>query len=164
MKTLYLLRHAEADSSQNWEDFDRPLSSKGLEDAQILGKIMATEGYHPDTVICSPAKRTEMTLKALNLPTPSIHTPQKLYLGTADDYIHFLQNIEKESGSALLIGHNPSIHETVRLLSQYRDDVRLLSYAPCTFTILETNIESWSALSPAKSALKNIITPHYYKL
>lgn len=158
MKTIYLLRHADASPSFELEDIDRPLSDKGLQDAERLGKIMVRERYVPQTILCSSATRTRQTLELLSFKDPVVEYSEKLYLGTAGDYIHALQNLPETYNNVLLIGHNPSIHEAVKFLCQYRDDVRLLSYSPCTFTALSSNIDTWKAIKPAKASLLDIIT------
>ncbi len=166
MKTLYLLRHADASLSQGQDDINRPLSEKGEQDAHHLGEIMLREGLIPDHVYCSSAKRTQMTLDALNLTmkaTANIH--KELYSGTVSDYINLLKETEETalSNNILLIGHNPSIHETALFLSQHKDDVRLLSYAPCTLMILKTNITHWADLSPAHSTIHCVIPPNSHR-
>lgn len=163
MKTIYILRHAEAPSHPDLDDFDRPLSEKGIRDAAHLGHVMGKERYIPEYVLCSPAKRTQMTLEALDLKTVNIDTPDNLYTGTAGDYFAAIQNIGEAHEKALLVGHNPSVHELVRLLAQYRDDVRLMSYSPCTFTVLNINIQKWSDLKPSSASITNMITAQYHR-
>lgn len=156
MKTLYLLRHAHAEFSPTLNDIDRTLSREGIATAKALGETMRGKQQHPSFVYCSPAKRTSMTLDALSLNAPAPNQDPKLYLGTAGDYLNFLQQISEDHSSALLIGHNPSIHEIVRFLSQNSNDIRLLSYAPCTLTILSVT-GSWKDLSPSNCILHDIL-------
>jgi len=59
LKTLYLLRHAEADSARN--DLERDLSVMGRSHAESLGRWMSKKGIMPDQVFSSPAKRAKMT-------------------------------------------------------------------------------------------------------
>ena len=158
MKTIYLLRHADAEFSQDTDDFNRRLSPKGLEDAGHLKQAMQDGGYAPNIVYCSPATRTQMTFDILGLSTNNVTRPKELYSGTAGDYLHTLQSTDNAHDHVLLVGHNPSIHEIVRLLAKQRDDMRLLSYRPCTLTILETNIENWADLTPANASIKDVIT------
>lgn len=159
MKEIYLLRHADAEFSQDTDDFNRRLSPKGLEDAEHLKQAMLDGGYTPNTVYCSPAIRTKMTFDTLGLNTSNITRPKELYSGTAGDYFHALQNTNNAHDRVLLVGHNPSIHEIVRLLAKQRDDTRLLSYRPCTLTILETDISNWADLTPANAVIKDVIAP-----
>ncbi len=68
MLTLCLLRHAKSSSSNpTLPDRDRPLATRGVTDAPLMGKAMAERGIDPELVLCSSARRTRDTL-ALVLP------------------------------------------------------------------------------------------------
>ena len=54
-------------------DFDRPLSTRGLNAASVVGDQIRECGVVPDLVVCSPSKRTVSTLELAILPLfPSI--------------------------------------------------------------------------------------------
>ena len=68
MLTLSLLRHAKSSwSNPTLPDRDRPLATRGVTDAPLMGKAMAERGIDPELVLCSSARRTRDTL-ALVLP------------------------------------------------------------------------------------------------
>lgn len=159
MKTLYFLRHAEAGFSSDVDDIDRPLTEKGIRDAERLGQIMTKKKYTPDFIYCSDALRTSTTLDSLSIKEARVEKDNKLYTGTSGDYIDLIQKTGSQYHNVLIIGHNPSIHETVRFLVQYQGDIRLLSYRPCTLTVMKTNISDWSELSPSYSAIHDILIP-----
>ena len=55
-----LLRHAKSD----WPDVpdrDRPLAKRGKRDAPVVGRWLHDQGYLPEIVICSAARRTRET-------------------------------------------------------------------------------------------------------
>lgn len=60
---LYLLRHAHAGNGAAWtgDDALRPLSSRGRQQAQRLGKLLAARGIVPDTIVSSPKVRARQT-------------------------------------------------------------------------------------------------------
>jgi len=111
---LYLLRHAEAEPwNPLGNDFSRPLSSIGNRHSQLLSAWALETLSCPDTVICSPAKRTRETLAPL-----LAHWPQLL---ATTDYIdsmysaslHMLLTLAEDaftySERLLMVGHNPGI-------------------------------------------------------
>ena len=56
MKTLYLVRHAKAiPGDVGVNDFKRPLSKRGKDDAQAMGKRLYQKGISPDLCVSSPA-------------------------------------------------------------------------------------------------------------
>ncbi|CAN0501767.1 unnamed protein product, partial [Laminaria digitata] len=62
MKRLYLLRHAKSGwDDPGQDDFDRPLSRRGLRSSPLMGRYMQNLGYAPSIALCSPARRTRET-------------------------------------------------------------------------------------------------------
>src|SRR3712207_5888351 len=62
MKTLYLMRHASpSPRGPGLEDFDRPLSSRGREEAPRVGEFIREQKPKVDLMISSPAARARQT-------------------------------------------------------------------------------------------------------
>ena len=64
MKNIYFLRHAKS----SWDDFalkdfDRPLSTRGIQDADLMGNYFRSKKIKLDIVFSSPSKRTRETLE-----------------------------------------------------------------------------------------------------
>ena len=63
MKKIFFLRHAKSSWSDfSLKDFDRPLSTRGIQDAELMGNYFQTKKINLDVVISSPSKRTKETL------------------------------------------------------------------------------------------------------
>ena len=63
MKNLYLLRHAKS----SWDDFalkdfDRPLSTRGIQDADLMGNFFKSKRKGLDLVVSSPSKELKKLL------------------------------------------------------------------------------------------------------
>ena len=60
---LHLLRHAHAGDAETWEGDDdvRPLSDKGVRQAERLGLHLALAGFEPDIILTSPKLRASQT-------------------------------------------------------------------------------------------------------
>jgi phosphohistidine phosphatase len=61
MPHIYLLRHAKTEQSLFKADFDRELIEKGFHQIEKLVKHLKKESVTFDTIISSPARRTEQT-------------------------------------------------------------------------------------------------------
>ena len=60
MKKIFFLRHAKSSWSDfSLKDFDRPLSTRGIQDAELMGNYFQTKKINLDVVISSPSKRTK---------------------------------------------------------------------------------------------------------
>ena len=110
---LYLLRHAKADPwNPLGNDFSRSLSQKGSRHARSLASWTLENLAVPDTVLCSPSKRTRETLAPLLSGWPQLLSvtdyvdsmygaSMNMLLTLAEDAFSFSQRI-------LMVGHNPA--------------------------------------------------------
>src|SRR5690606_15031597 len=110
---LVLLRHGKAESANGQPDFERPLTDRGCDDSYAAGQWLRSEGYLPDLVICSAARRARQTwkhaAKALDR-TPSVKYERALYdAATPDDLLKVIHQVPDDTGVLLLIGHNPTM-------------------------------------------------------
>ena len=77
IKQLLLLRHAKSSwDDPELDDFDRPLSARGLDAAPLIGRELASRDWLPDRALVSPALRTRDTWRLVcgELPEPSPET------------------------------------------------------------------------------------------
>jgi phosphohistidine phosphatase len=123
VRTLVVLRHAKADRPNGVADEDRPLTERGHADAAAAGAWLATRGYRPDLVLCSPAKRTRQTWRAVALAVTGPHTPEvryepALYHGGVAEALDLVRGAPEEAGTVLLIGHNPTVSMLSAVLAQ----------------------------------------------
>jgi phosphohistidine phosphatase len=99
MKTVTLFRHAKSGEKDNphIEDFDRPLSDRGLKAAPKLGAAMREHHLRPNLIICSAAVRTRQTLalaaaQAWDNP-PKIRFDARLYEASAQTLLKVLKDV-----------------------------------------------------------------------
>ncbi len=113
MLTLILLRHAKSNwNNPSLPDRDRPLATRGVNDAPLMGKAMAERGIDPELVLCSSARRTRDTLD-LVLPElrvePKVVYEDALYHAAPETMLDLLQETPPGVGRVMLVGHNPEI-------------------------------------------------------
>lgn len=170
MKRVYLLRHAQAKSAESGSDFDRPLTDKGLEDAQALGIFMASADYRPDIVYCSGAVRTRETCQAViegfEDNAPAVDFRDSIYDASRGQLLNMLQSSNEKLSSIMIIGHNPTIHMLSGLLSASGPESllnRLSSgYEPATLSVIDFDVEKWEEINPDEGQLTNYTNPQDY--
>lgn len=124
---IYLVRHAHAGwPAPGVRDFDRALDERGLEEAARLGASMVINGFAPDVILCSGARRCAQTLAIMletSLNSPRLTSSDSLYSGTVQTYLDLIATeAAAETPSVMIVGHNPMIEETARALLQSSPD------------------------------------------
>ncbi|MYZ49920.1 SixA phosphatase family protein [Propylenella binzhouense] len=120
MPRLMLLRHAKSARPEGVPDRARPLSERGRSDAAGIGRAMAARGLQPDAVICSPAERTRETLDAILphlAPIDNVKLVNELYEAESGTLLALARAEAGDSGTLLVVGHNPSIEEAALALA-----------------------------------------------
>lgn len=111
MKELLLLRHAKSDWDTPYEDdHERPLSRKGIRDAQAIGRLLKRLDLLPDRAVSSSAVRARRTLElaasAGEWRCRQEVTPD-LYDCSVEQALRVLQRAGRKPSRVLLVGHNP---------------------------------------------------------
>ena len=116
--SLYLLRHAHAGNAGAWtgDDAERPLSARGKDQAERLGKLLAARGVVPDTILSSPKVRARQTANivgdALGVGvTSDDRLAQEFDLDALAELI-----VGVGSGSLMVVGHDPDFSEMLATL------------------------------------------------
>jgi phosphohistidine phosphatase len=167
MKLLYLLRHAKSSwSDRDLDDFDRPLNKRGRQAMKMMVGYFRDHSILPEVVICSPAKRTGETLKYLRptLNAAQVHFDRRVYEASYQTLLLCLAELPPETGSALLIGHNPGLERLALYLMN--DQVhgpgaaRLSEQYPTgSLAILSIPASDWRDLKVGCSRLDDFIRP-----
>ncbi len=118
-RTLVILRHAKAAHPPGVADIQRPLSRRGRADAVAAGQWIIDQGYVPEVVLCSPARRTKETWHGVAeslVKAPDVVYAERLYAGDESDLLVAVGELDSGASTALLIGHNPAVSELSALL------------------------------------------------
>ncbi len=166
MKSLHLLRHAKARRDvPKLQDHERPLSTRGIEDAMAVAEHCARAGIAPQLVLCSSSVRTRATLALLlpYLPVPRIQIERGLYLASVRELLARVSEVDDDTTSVLVIGHNDDLHEFAKALAGAGEAAlreRLEAKFPtCALASLEIGIPTWRQLAPASGVLVGLTTP-----
>lgn len=160
MKRLFLLRHAEA-SMNAPTDRERPLTENGLAQATTLGAEMKRQGFVPDFIYCSPARRTRQTFEKLSFENVPSEQPDRLYNAPAGDILSFIQNTSDDIANLLVVAHNPGIHQIAAMLAEDDNSAESsklrMGYSPATLTVLSCACEKWSDIKMGANPIIEII-------
>ncbi len=153
MRTLLLVRHAEAISSLDQSsDFDRALTEKGKRQALEMRQYLA---HFPSIhVLCSPSQRTRQTAAhLLESVSHSIQHLPELYNASA---LTIQQIIEKHSDTSplMIIAHNPGITQLYHELTQ-----QWVPFEPCSMGIITLSNEENERTINDIPYLGNFVTP-----
>ena len=167
MKQILLLRHAKSSwEDEKLQDFDRPLSGRGLKDAPLMGEFLRKTKYKPDQIISSNAKRaketTELALSGMKKEEEIIHWNENLYYGESLDYLKAIQSAQERTERIMIVGHNPKIEDTAgALIGQER--VSNLIMPTAALVCLTTYVKEWKQVKWGTCTLTWMMIPKVLK-
>jgi phosphohistidine phosphatase len=157
MKTLLILRNARSRSKDlNLSDHDRPLDELGKDDALNMGKLIKYKDLVPDFIISSTALRAKTTAEIVAKACEykgDIVLDNSLYEAKPEDYLAIIETLSDRHSSLLLVGHNPTIEETIQMLTDPSDDKIVMP--SCALAHLSVPIKIWSDLTNYKKQKNN---------
>ncbi|MCG3210617.1 MAG: hypothetical protein FOGNACKC_04248 [Anaerolineae bacterium] len=171
MKTVLLLRHAKSDWGEaGLADFDRPLATRGEKDAPLMGQVLAKFDYMPDQIISSPAKRARQTSQLVAKACgyqPEIDWADSFYGGGSEDLIGALRRLPDSVERPLLVGHNPTLEETVADMLVGPDaswqESMSIKLPTAGLVCLDLPITEWRELVPGQAVLRWFLIPRLVK-
>jgi phosphohistidine phosphatase len=180
VKYLWLLRHAKATphGRRGGNDYDRPLTTRGRRDALSLGHRLAAgvgvfglDGVAlPQLALTSSAARTSETAALVaegmegQLP---IDGYRSLYQAGTETIEQYVQEIDDDVISAMVVGHNPTIYRLAWELlgadggSDGRQQLKEHGFPTCTVAVMVLPIASWSEVTGESASLAGVFSPPY---
>ncbi len=161
MKTLYLLRHAKSSwDNEELSDHQRPLNSRGQQDAPKMGQWLAAQVKPPQLIICSDAVRTRQTiepiLKAWQLPEDVLRMEPLLYHASNDVLWDIVQECDNDIDRLLIVGHNPGLTEFANSLCKaFRtENIPTSGFLACSF-----DVSKWEQVEACEGAFETYQFP-----
>lgn len=115
---IYLMRHAHSGWPQPGErDFDRTLDSRGMAEAEAVGRMATSSGYRPDLILCSSAQRcrqTAFSIATLMGDSIPVNYLDELYNASFETYLRIIQ--AQNCPRLMILGHNPAIEVLLEAL------------------------------------------------
>jgi phosphohistidine phosphatase len=108
---IWLLRHAEA--ADGTPDDERPLTERGVRQAEAAGRALQQLGVNIDACLSSPKLRALQTAELACAPLDVEVTTERRLSGEPFDVHDLVAGL----GDVLLVGHDPSFTLTVHDLT-----------------------------------------------
>ena len=166
MKNLFLLRHAKSNwDSYNGNDFDRDIQKKGELRTKKICDYLNDQKIEISKVLCSTALRTRKTYEILSKSLKNnlnVEFLDELYHTTAENILNILRT-QKSEKSVMIIAHEPSLSEFVRITSNqiYNDSHfdAINSYVTSGLCCISFDTKHWTNISRDNSEFKFYVKP-----
>ena len=111
------MRHAKSSwDDPGLDDHDRPLAPRGQRAVKRLHDYVRAHQIEPALVLCSTSRRTRETLEGVAPSGEHVLEPE-LYGANAAAILERLHELPPDTGSAMVIGHNPAMQILVMRLA-----------------------------------------------
>lgn len=157
---LIVMRHAKsAWDDPDQADHDRPLNDRGRRAAPVIGAWLRAQGYLPDQVLVSSARRTLETLAGLGLgAVPALALPDLYHAHPAMLLAALRQH--GQGSSVLLLGHNPGLSDFVtRIVASPLDHPRFADMPTGAVMVADLPGSIWRDTDFGQAVARAFITP-----
>lgn len=145
MKTLILVRHAKSDWPEDTDDFDRPLSERGIEDAHKMANYLKNHHVAIDHFVSSPALRALDTCSIFNETYHvEVETNRKLYNANESNFESVIYDLSDDVNSVAMFSHNNGISNFANMISD-----QIFSFPTCGVGAFSIDCDSWSEFENA---------------
>lgn len=161
IRRLILTRHAKsAWDDPAMDDHDRPLNDRGRRSARRLGDWLASRGYDPEEVLCSPARRTvetwERASDAVFETRPDVRIETGLYRAAPTDMLALLKTASRPT--VMMIGHNPAIAEFAAMLpARPVVDAEFRSFPTAATLVVDFPAAQWSDIQAGQGDVRDFV-------
>ncbi|WBU54481.1 histidine phosphatase family protein [Paracoccus sp. SCSIO 75233] len=160
-RRLILTRHAKsAWDDPTLDDSDRPLNARGRRAALLLGDFLASRGYEPEEVLCSPSLRTRQTWEYISAATlevrPDLRIENGLYHARPAEMLKILKTAKHQT--VMMIGHNPGIAELAESLpARVPMDPDFRRYPTAATLVVDFQIEDWAEIEKGTGSVMDFV-------
>lgn len=152
MKKLYIVRHTQKELAKpEQDDYDRPLSTKGIEDATYMAKKLSSQNIKTDLIVASPASRTRKTAEIFAHElrySKSIMYNEVLYMAFVNELLETISYTFDTVETMVLVGHNPSLTALALSLVDFREKFEMGGVME-----IEFDCDSWIDISKENAKL-----------
>ena len=149
MKRLVLIRHAKSSWEFNVNDIERPLSKRGINDANLMTKIFKELPINVQHIYSSNSTRTlqtsEIFIENLKLSKIPFDKSIELYDFSGLKVESFIKKIDSNLNSVMIFSHNNSC---TNLLEKFTGNYK---HVPtCGILIFDFDVSLWSEINKGK--------------
>ena len=159
MKNVIFFRHGKSDwDTEEQSDHERPLKKRGVKASRKMGKYLKDTGFVPDVCITSSAQRARETLdvalEATHWDVP-VQVTDELYEASPGGVLDVLHSIEDAVENVLVVGHEPSLSMTIRLLT----GGTAVRFPTAAMARIDLEVDSWREVNQGTGTLVWLVLP-----
>ena len=156
-KSLYLLRHAKAESATlQFSDEDRALTPKGIDDAKKLATKLVKKDIGFDLILTSPAIRAITTAQIISNQLDHkqrfLEVDKKLYQADCTTLLTIASKLHKKIKSVMLVGHNPALEDFAAYMTGESVSMQTCSLIEFTF-----ELKDWKDFEKVRSVQMKLL-------
>lgn len=139
------------------DDHDRTLNKRGKAAAQRMGALLIEEGFVPDRIVSSTAKRACSTAERVAQASGfdgELELRRELYLAAPQTYLDVASRTSDDVDALMLVGHNPGMEVLVLRLTGHTE-----RFPTAALAQIEVDLDSWADVSTASARLLNLWRP-----
>lgn len=165
-RRLVLVRHAKsAWDDPSLADHDRSLATRGRTALPRMREFAIGLELPRLIVLCSTATRAVATLDGISAVLPegaSVNVERSIYDGDAGTLLGRLRSLSDSFESAMIVGHNPTLHDLALALvgsGAAASRTQLATKLPTGAIATMSFVGPWDDLGPKRCALDDLFTP-----
>jgi phosphohistidine phosphatase len=159
MKTIYLLRHAQATNPTfGSDDKQRPLTDVGITQVHQTAKFFQQKHIKLQKIIHSTAVRTTMTAEtfATDLGLTALLTPSdELYNASIDRWLNVIRHLDNKDSHILCVGHNLGISR----FADYLTDEDLPDMQTASLYAIKLATDDWQSVTSGIGSILWMFNP-----
>lgn len=164
-KTLFIVRHAQAKQTEiGGTDFDRTLSSDGLQQSSRLGVYIYKKNTDISAIVCSSAVRavqtSEQIADQINYDISKISTDPNLYEASVRIIMDKVCAFNNEWKEVIIVGHNPVLSYFVEYITGHHFD----GMEPGSMVKISCGIDDWKLLSQDSASFQYYVSQSDYNI
>ncbi len=155
MKTLYILRHAQKNASEDEYDYDIELTQKGLEDSKIIGEKLKEKKIKPDLIVSSPAVRARQTAEIVAHEIDyykNIMYNEVIYQAFLNEIVESITYTFDTVDTLMIVGHNPSLTALAVSFGGFKEELKMANAIRLDF-----DCNSWTAIDKSNAKFVELI-------
>lgn len=160
MKNLVLIRHSKTEfGSLEIPDFDRKLTSTGIQDSRTMGRELFEFAGTPDVFLSSNAERAKTTsflvAEEIGFNKEEIIFMQDLYLAREYVLTEIIKDLPSDCSIAVIVCHNPGITDLVNNTCF----VDIFDIPTTGIACISLDINEWKEFKPGAGSLDKYLYP-----
>ena len=151
MKTLFIIRHAKAETVFTLNDFERPLNERGKKDAPEMAKRLLHKKIKIDGFVSSPATRAKQTAEsfaaAYDTKKGDVIFISALYQAPPEVFFEVIAGLDDALNRVAIFAHNPGI---TLFVNELVAQVKIENLPTCGVFAVQADIDRWTAFDRSK--------------